>query len=768
MADPRSVPPEDLQLGELLVSQGLAGRERVDECLSFLARLVEEGVTPLPRLGDLLVRKGYLTPDQAQATLRPPSGKSPFPAAEAPREVAEAAGDPGRAVGKYVKVARLGGLGAGGMGEVWRAWDRDLRRWVALKFLHHEDPDQLARFRREAQTAAALSHPNIASVYEVGEADGKPFIAMQYVAGQTLATFPRNDLRLLAGLVRDAALALHHAHERGVIHRDLKPANLMVEGSRVYVMDFGLARPTAVGSSLSVSGAVIGTPAYMAPEQARGESRRVTPASDVYGLGAALYELLADRPPFQESEVYALLRRIEEDDPEPVRRRNPAVARDLETIVMKCLEKDPARRYASARELADDLTRWLAGDSYETSFTGFTPEERAANKAAARPLLVGAVAALQRGLREGTERLSIERWGLARTPEDGVAETLSRALRERYLEGRLEKALEILREADAQAPAPEYCRWLASWETDPAAQSRWRDLAIRLAPHASAGYLDRGHIRSESGDLDGALADFDTALRLNPGLGGLTSTARSSGSGRGISRRRRRTAAAPSPSIRATPTPGATAPGSASSAGTSRGPRATLPKPCASSPGTPSPTSTAPPPGSPGAISRGPWPTPRGRSRSPLRFRWPGRTGRPRGSRRVTTRARRATSIRPSSSALRRPRSSSPAPASGSPRGMPKGPPKTPGRPSRSIRRARWPLSTVRGRGSSWETTMAVSRTPRRPSSWTGASPSPTSSGPRRACRPTTSSGGSRTRRRRSSSPRDSPWPTSRGPSHAF
>jgi len=367
--EPEPVPTEDILFGELVVAQGVCPRAEVDECLALLERMRIGGVTPLPRLGELLSKMGYLSREEVQAILRaanpgsPPDGAPRSTSESVPPTVQTAAANPANRLGKYVRTRFLG---AGGMGEVWQAWDRELRRWVALKFLKGDDADEVSRFRREAQTAARLHHHNIASIYEVGETGGKPFIAMQYVGGQTLGTFPRDNVRTLVILMRDAARAVHYAHEQGVVHRDLKPPNFMVEQSggklRLYVMDFGLAKQMSMDSSLSVSGVILGTPAYMPPEQARGESNRATPACDVYSLGATLYELLADRPPFQARDLYALLERIVRSDPTPLRERNPKIDRELDTITMKCLEKEPARRYRTARELADDLTRWLSSE----------------------------------------------------------------------------------------------------------------------------------------------------------------------------------------------------------------------------------------------------------------------------------------------------------------------------------------------------------------------------------------------------------------------
>ena len=263
--------------------------------------------------------------------------------------------------GKYVRTERLG---SGGMGEVWKALDTELNRWVALKFLKDEDPSVVARFQREAKTAAALSHSNIAAIYEVGEIDGRHFIAMQHIQGRTMAKFPKKDRRLIVRLFRDAARAIDHAHRHGIIHRDLKPENLMVEereeGWAVVVLDFGLARPIEGGEKLSQSGEVYGTAPYMSPEQARGE--HLDERADVYALGATMYDVLTGKAPFEAGNLLEVIRKVGHDEPVRPRKINPRIHRDLETIVMKCLEKDRERRYSNARELADDLERFLNSD----------------------------------------------------------------------------------------------------------------------------------------------------------------------------------------------------------------------------------------------------------------------------------------------------------------------------------------------------------------------------------------------------------------------
>lgn len=270
------------------------------------------------------------------------------------------------------RVERL--LGTGGMGTVYQAFDPALGRTVALKFLHRNDPQQAERFLREARSQARINHPNICPVHEVGEVEGRPYIAMRYVDGRSLAeVWPELPVESRIRLMRDVALAVHAAHKSGLIHRDLKPGNVLVEaadgrlgeasgessGLHPFVVDFGLAQDQDE-PGLTRTGMITGTPAYLSPEQAQGEplDRR----SDVYSLGVMLYEVLSGQPPFQAATPAALLVRLLQEEPPPLRKRAAAVPRDLETIVMKCLEKDPARRYDSARALAEDLDRYLDGE----------------------------------------------------------------------------------------------------------------------------------------------------------------------------------------------------------------------------------------------------------------------------------------------------------------------------------------------------------------------------------------------------------------------
>jgi serine/threonine-protein kinase len=261
----------------------------------------------------------------------------------------------------------LGELGRGGMGVVYKAWQHSLKRLVALKMVlagGHARPEQVARFRAEAEAVAQLQHPNIVQVYEIGEHDGLPFFCMELVDGGNLAQKvsggplpPRQAARLTEAVARGA----HAAHQHGLVHRDLKPQNIMLtRDGTPKVTDFGLAKNLFEQSASTDSSAIVGTPSYMAPEQSRRDSDVGVPA-DVYALGAILYELLTGRPPFQGDSSVDILLQVRSQEPEPPSRHQPGLPRDLETICLACLAKEPGRRYASAEALAEDLRAFLEG-----------------------------------------------------------------------------------------------------------------------------------------------------------------------------------------------------------------------------------------------------------------------------------------------------------------------------------------------------------------------------------------------------------------------
>ena len=262
----------------------------------------------------------------------------------------------------------LGELGRGGMGVVFEARQAALNRIVALKVVksgRFASAAELIRFQNEAEAVAQLDHPHIVPIYEVGQCHGQHFFSMKLVRGTSLdrrvEQYAR-DSRATAKLVSIVAKAVHHAHQRGILHRDLKPANVLVdEAGAPHVTDFGLAKRLEGSQEVTKSDALLGTPSYMSPEQASGSRGAISTATDVYGLGTILYALLAGRAPFAGTTLVDMLEMVRNQTPERPSALNSHVPRDLEIICLKCLEKEPHRRYQSALALAEDLERWLDG-----------------------------------------------------------------------------------------------------------------------------------------------------------------------------------------------------------------------------------------------------------------------------------------------------------------------------------------------------------------------------------------------------------------------
>jgi serine/threonine-protein kinase len=308
-------------------------------------------------------------------------------------------------------------LGRGGMGVVYRARHLRLGRLVALKMAlagSYTGSNERERFRREAEAVAALRHPNVVQVYDVGDADGRPYFTMELMEGGSLARKlagapqpPRQTAELLATL----AGSVQSAHEAGVVHRDLKPGNVLLTADGTpKVADFGLARRLDADERLTLSGAVIGTPSYTAPEQARGDRGAVGPRTDVYALGAILYECLTGRPPFDAGTAAATLQQVVADEPAAPRRLNPSVPRDLETVCLKCLQKEPRQRYASAAELADDLHRFERGEPIAARRVGVIGSLRKwAHQRPATAALLAAVALVAAAGAVGAWQLSQQR-----------------------------------------------------------------------------------------------------------------------------------------------------------------------------------------------------------------------------------------------------------------------------------------------------------------------------------------------------------------------
>jgi hypothetical protein len=282
----------------------------------------------------------------------------------------------------------------GGMGVVYKARQISLNRMVALKMIlagEFASPEDVERFHREAEAAANLDHRNIVPIYEVGEYQGQHYFSMKLIQGSSLVCNSRSlPARRVAEIVAKVARAVHHAHQRGILHRDLKPGNILLDTqAQPHVTDFGLAKRVHGDVGHTRTGIIVGTPSYMPPEQARSE-KMLTTGADVYSLGAILYELLTGRPPFRADTPLDTILQVLGRDPEPPRKVQPCVDRDLETICLKCLHKEASQRYGSAEALAEDLERWLRHEPIAARRTG--PFERLWRWCRRNPLITAATA----------------------------------------------------------------------------------------------------------------------------------------------------------------------------------------------------------------------------------------------------------------------------------------------------------------------------------------------------------------------------------------
>jgi len=606
---------DDFLFGQILLKQGVATSGEINDALRTQAEAAERGETAVPRLGQILIEMGVTEEKEIQRTLKlqyktlyecpgctlkynlvdasgdkqyrckkcdavlvakpPGSGIKADESAyglnleissDLPPEVAQAELDPSNQFGKYILVRVLG---RGGSGIVHLAYQRELKRFVALKLLRNDDAETLQRFTHEAQLSARLRHPNIVSVYEIGKHHNVSYIALEYIDGVSLDQRGKLPVRRACQIIRDVAAAIHAAHEWGVIHRDLKPQNILLDRmERAIVTDFGLAREVSAARDVTERGIVVGTPAYMSVEQATGE-RALDGRSDVASLGAVLYELLTERQPYLgRTPVDIALAVINQTPPRP-RELVPDLPSAVEAICLKAMSKRREDRYPTAKAFAEDLQRFLEGESVDAKPQGrlsATVRRLGKNKtstlalAAAAAVLVLAGAALLAAQRDSrrTERLLqaktheaagrlwealriYEELPSARADADRIRETLrvneATAKRERDREAAATILARIGEAPDAAARAaiatraletcPEFeqafiVRALARQDLGDDA-SAYDDLgcAIQVSTSPLPHYLSRADIARRMGRVDDEILDLTAALGLNPFSGDL-------------------------------------------------------------------------------------------------------------------------------------------------------------------------------------------------------------------------------------------------------
>jgi serine/threonine protein kinase len=566
---------EDFLFGQILLKQGVATSEEINQALRLQAEAAERGEMAVPRLGQILIEMGVTEEKEIQQTLRlqyktlyecpgctlkynlveadpdkqyrckkceailvpkPPGsgikadesayGLNLEVASDLPPEVAQAELDPANVFSKYILVRPLG---RGGSGVVHLAYQKELKRFVALKLLRHDDDETAQRFVHEAQLAARLRHPNIVAVYEIGKHLNVSYIALEYIEGVSLDQRGRLPMRKSCQILRDVAGALQAAHERGVIHRDIKPQNILLDrNDRPYVTDFGLAREVSAARDMTEKGIVVGTPSYMSVEQAVGE-RNLDGRSDVASLGSVFYELLTARQPYRGATQVEIALAVINQVPLPPRHLLPDVPASLEAICLKAMAKRREDRYPTARAFAEDLQRYLEGEPVLAKPTGrVVATVRRLSKSRKSSLILGVSASAL--LLAGTAFLVLRRESRIRS-ELMEAQSLEHA-------ARLEEALAIyeripdaaalanrLRAAIRERDALEHRRVIreraaamldkASPDQPPGLRAAIATQALELFPEYEQAFVVRALASQEVGDDVAAYEDLGRAVKVS-------------------------------------------------------------------------------------------------------------------------------------------------------------------------------------------------------------------------------------------------------------
>ena len=470
---------DDRRFVHLALEMGLLTQTRLSEALESRR---SDGDRPI---ADSLVKSGALSGEQAALV----------------EELLHGGIDPDRKWGPYILVNQVD---EGGMYVVWKAWDEKMRRWVALKVLKNTDRRQVARLDQEVHALARLTHPSVAQVYEFGRHGENRFIAMEFIDGYRLDLAGLSKWEAAEALC-DAASAVQFAHDHGILHRDLKPQNMMrTADGRVFVLDFGLAREIDAEATLGTRDAILGTPVYMAPEQAEGRNTEVTTRTDVYALGATLYHLLTGRPPFSGGSVGEILAQVARTEPVRPRRLRPDIPSDLETIIIKAMEKDPARRYDGAGTFGSDLQRFQAGEPIRARPASAFYRFR--KRVQRNPLAAGAIAIAVLSLVGGGVW---GYWGLL-AKNKGLER-----------EARLARAMELVwraRALVATASTMSYNREAEPEFGQKPLQEAMAALneAVRMAPEEALPYYWRGRLKVDRMRYAEAEEDLSHAIKLDP------------------------------------------------------------------------------------------------------------------------------------------------------------------------------------------------------------------------------------------------------------